>query len=300
MWPIDRLRRQEDASARSADLPLILAGRVGNRRLVTAACFAAQALGLRTGMPVSKAQALVLDLRVEPADPEADVESLERLALWILQRISPIVAADPPDGVVIDSTGAEHLHGGEAAMLEALLGRLTMSGITVRAAVADSWGAAHAPARYCADPVAMAAPGSSEAVMSPCPSRPLRLPPATASVLRILGFATIGDLIGQPRAPLTRRFGPGLCQRLDQAPEDLAEPIEPLRPEGVIEVRRAFAEPIGAAETIARYIGKLVRQLCTPLAEKALGARRLDLLCFQVDNRIETVRGGLAVPQREP
>ena len=42
--------------------------------------------------------------------------------------------------------------------------------------------------------------------------------------------------MGQPRAPLTRRFGSELCRRLDQALGDIAEPIIPLRPEGLIEV----------------------------------------------------------------
>ena len=49
--------------------------------------------------------------------PPADAAALERLALWALQRYAPIVAADPPDGLVIDATGAAHLHGGEDAML---------------------------------------------------------------------------------------------------------------------------------------------------------------------------------------
>ena len=300
MWPVDRLRRQEDASAPSAEAPLIVAGRVGNRRLVTAACPAARGAGLRVGMPVTKAQALVPDLRVELANPREDAASLERLALWILQRFSPIVASDLPDGVVIDSTGADHLHGGEAAMLEALLGRLTLSGITARAAIADTWGAAHALARFAADPVAIADPGTTEAAIAALPLEALRLPQAIAAGLRTLGFVTINDLMSQPRAPLTRRFGRELCRRLDQALGEASEPIEPLRPEGVVEVRRAFAEPIAAAETIARYIGKLVPQLCAALEEKGLGARRLDLLCYRVDNRIETVRVGLAVPQRDP
>ena len=46
-------------------------------------------------MPVSKAQALVPGLQVLPSDPAADVVSLQRLALWVLQRVSPIVAVDP-------------------------------------------------------------------------------------------------------------------------------------------------------------------------------------------------------------
>ena len=82
--------------------------------------------------------------------------------------------------------------------------------------------------------------------------------------------------MGQPRAPLARRFGPGLWRRIDQALGTAAEPIDPIRPEGLVEVRRVFAEPIAAAETIARSIGKLVVALCEQLEARGLGARRLD------------------------
>ncbi len=251
-------------------------------------------------MPVTKAQALVPGLAIEPADLQADAEGLERLALWVLQRIAPIVAVDAPDGIVIDSTGADHLHGGEAAMLEALAGRLAMCGVGARAAVADSWGAAHALARHGAGPVTIAPPGEAIPVLSPLPLEALRLQSVISAGLRDLGFARIGDLIGQPRAPLTRRFGPELCRRLDQALGQAAEPIVPLRPDDMIEARRSFAEPIGAPETIARYIGKLVMALCAMLEERGVGARRLDLLCHRVDNRVETVRIGLARPVRDP
>lgn len=299
-WPTDRLRRKAGGAAPPGDAPLIIAGREGSRRIVTAADAAAQALGLRCGMSVAKAQALVPRLIIQPADLRADAESLERLALWVLQRIAPIVAVDPPDGIVIDSTGADHLHGGEAAMLDALIGRLTLAGVSARAAIADTWGAAHALARYRASPALIAVPGTGSAMLAPLPLEALRLPPVIPAGLRDLGFACIGDLIGQPRAPLTLRFGPELCRRLDQALGSGAEPIEPLRPEDMIEARRAFAEPIAAAETIARYIGKLVAVLCVTLEERALGARRIDLLCHRIDNRIETIRIGLARPARDP
>lgn len=136
-------------------------------------------------------------------------------------------------------------------------------------------------------------------MLSPLPLEALRLSPAIPGGLRNLGFARIGDLIGQPRAPLSLRFGPELCRRLDQALGNSAEPIEPMRPEDMIETRRSFAEPIAAAETIARYIGKLVAALCLTLETRGLGARRLDLLCHRIDNRIETVRIGLARPVRD-
>ena len=107
-------------------------------------------------------------------------------------------------------------------------------------------------------------------------------------------------MTAQPRAPLTLRFGPELGRRLDQTTGQIAEPIEPVRPDELVEVRRAFAEPIGAAETIARYIGNLAAQLCEILEQKAIGARRLDLICHRVDNRAQAVRVGTGRPLRNP
>lgn len=297
-WSTDRVRRKAGDAAPPSEAPLVLIGREGNRRVVLAADAAAKTAGLRVGMPATKAQVLVPGLIVEDADPQADSEALERLAEWAL-RFSPVVAADPPDGIVIETTGADHLHGGDAAMLDGLIGRLAMSGIAARAAVADSWGAAHALARHAARPTLVADPAHGAGILSAVPLEALRIGPSIADSLRTLGFSRIGDLLEQPRAPLTLRFGPELGRRLDQALGVLAEPIEPVRPADLIEVRRAFAEPIGAAETIARYIGKLVVQLCERLEEHGFGARRLDLICQRVDNRAQAVRVGMAVPIRD-
>ncbi|WP_090600381.1 Y-family DNA polymerase [Pelagibacterium luteolum] len=298
-WPIDRLRRVAGDTAPPVDAPLVVAAREKSRRVVVAADATAQAAGARVGMALSKAQVLVRGLVVVDLDTKADADSLERLGLWMLQRVSPIVALDPPDGLVIDSTGADHLHGGEAALLETLLGRLTMSGVTARAAIADTWGAAHALSRFVAQPSFVAPFGHGEAILAPLPLEALRLPASMASDLRKLGFLTVGDVLAQPRAPLALRFGPELGRRINQAVGDIGEPIDPMRAEDLIEVRRPFAEPIGAPETIARYVGKLVVALCSELELRGLGARRLDLLCHRVDNTIEAVRVGMATPVRD-
>ncbi|WP_342640186.1 DUF6504 family protein [Rhodoligotrophos ferricapiens] len=298
-WSTDRLRRKAGDAAPPAEAPLVLIGREESRRVVLAADAAAHAAGLHVGMPVTKAQVLVPGLIIQDADPAADTEALERLAAWVLQRFAPIVAADPPDGIVIDSTGADHLHGGEPAMLDALIGRLLMSGVAARAAVADSWGAAHALARYVARPTFVAPLGHGASAIAHLPLEAIRLPASMSADLRVLGFERVDDILAQPRAPMILRFGPELGRRLGQALGQSAEPIEPIRPPDLIEVRRAFAEPIGAVETIARYIGKLAIDLCTALKDKGLGARRLDLLCHRVDNRVQAVRVGTAQPVRD-
>lgn len=298
-WPIDRFRRQAGDAAPPAEAPFVLIGREGGKRLVTAANAAALAAGLRVGMQAAKAQALMRGLLLEEADPMADAAELERLAVWLLERIAPVVAADPPDGIVLDTTGADHLHGGEAAMLEGIVGRLALSGVSARAAVAETWGAAHALARCLARPTMVAPAGAVTATLSPLPLEALRIPARLAADLRVLGFETISDLIDRPRAPLTLRFGTGFSQRLDQALGELAEPIVAIRPPGLIEVRRAFAEPIGAPETMRRYLGKLVVELCGRLEARGLGGRRLDLACHRVDGGIQAIRVGLAAPVRD-
>src|ERR1700733_11228212 len=101
-WPTDRVRRKL-AAAPPAEAPLVLIGREGRRRVVLAADAAAHRAGLRVGMPATKAQALVPGLMVKDADLSTDAEALDRLALWALRLYAPIVAADPPDGLVIDT-----------------------------------------------------------------------------------------------------------------------------------------------------------------------------------------------------
>lgn len=114
-------------------------------------------------------------------DADADAEALHRLALWMLQRFAPIVAADPPNGIVIDSTGADHLHGGEAAMLATLVEKLDGVGLRARAAIADTWGAAHAFARFGARPGYVSAPGNAASDVAPLPIAALRLAPETGA-----------------------------------------------------------------------------------------------------------------------
>ena len=85
-------------------------------------------------MVATMAQALVAGLVCVDADAQGDRAALDRLALWLLQRYTPVVACDPPDGLMIDITGAAHLRGGEVAMVQDIVDRLAAAGIEARAA----------------------------------------------------------------------------------------------------------------------------------------------------------------------
>ncbi|AHE52188.1 hypothetical protein NX02_02135 [Sphingomonas sanxanigenens DSM 19645 = NX02] len=290
--------RSLGASAPSPDAPLVLVGSTGSKRAILGLNATALEQGAMPGMAVAKAQALIAGLDVREADPAGDDAALERLAIWALRRYSPMVAADPPDGLRLDMAGAAHLLGGEPAFLDDLARRLAEGGIAARIAIAPTYGAAHALARYAASP-SIVDPATLEASIAPLPVAALRLDTATVAALRRLGVDSIGELAALPRAPLALRFGPEVSRRLDQAFGRAAEPFELVEAPELVRVRRAFAEPIAAPETLARYTGKLAGQLCEALEARGLGARRLDLLFHRVDNRIEAIRAGTAKPLRD-
>nr|WP_209719423.1 DUF6504 family protein [Asticcacaulis solisilvae] len=297
-WPTDRLRRA-NSDAPPRDVPLALKSKVGSKRIISAVDDLARQAGLYRGMPVAKAQVLVSGLQILDADPEADALALEKLARWALRHYSPIVAADPRDGLVLDIAGCEHLHGDEAGLVADMRRRLDEVGVATYAALADTWGAAHGLARYGGKTVCIVAPGETSKTIAALPIGALRLDPELVQELLLLGIDTVGELAAKPRAPLARRYGPSMFRRVDQAFGRTAEPIIPVECPELISVSKVFAEPIGAPETLEKYTRRLVAQICQRLEEASRGARRLDLQFIRVDNRIEVVSVATAKPVRD-
>ncbi len=278
---------------------MVVIARSGAKRWVSSADAAAVTAGVRVGMAAAKAQALFSGLMMVDADPSADARALERLSLWALKIYSPVVAVDGTDGIVLDTEGADHLQGGEAMMISGIANRFRPKGLTARVAIADTWGAAHACARTIARETVIVPTGQTARAVERLPIARLRLPEKTVSDLRTLGFRTIGELSATPRAPLALRFGPEIGRRLDQMYGRVSEPIDPVRDPDLIVVSRSFAEPIGAAETIDKYVGRLVVELVEKLQERGLGIRRADLLVEKVDGTRQAIRAGTAKPARD-
>lgn len=265
--------------------------------MVAGASAAAHGLGLRLGMPLAQAQAMVPGLTVRDAALAEDAAALGRLAAWCL-GVSPLTAADPPDGVWIDVTGCAHLHGGEEPLLRTLLSHLVRKGMQAKAAIADTPGAAHALARFGKASLTVVAPGGALGAMALLPIAALRLDPATVNGLRRLGLRQVGQLAAAPRGPLARRFGHAVLLRLDQAMGQVPEAIQPVLPPDVIAVRREFVEPISTSEAFHAVIQVLVAEACTALDASGKGARQLDLVFERVDGTVQVVRVGTAQPVR--
>ena len=291
-WPIDRQRlsRRKDSGAPAEEVPFATVADAAGRRLLAAVNKAAAAAGLAHGMPLADALSFFPGLATAAAEPAEDAAALRRLAEWC-GRYSPWTAPDGIDGVKIEITGSAHLWGGEEALAADLMARLDRRHLTTSIAIADTLGAAWATARFAEAsrlPVILP-PGDCRAALAPLPVEALRLDPATTQGLRRVGLKRVGDLSAMPRNALVSRFGEMVTRRLDQALDDLPEPLSPLGEAPVQRVRLSFAEPIADPADLLRATERLVEDLVPRLAREGIGARRLDLAFHRIDGRVEQI-----------
>ncbi|WP_186383859.1 Y-family DNA polymerase [Methylobacterium dankookense] len=301
-WPVVRLRRAGRLPEDGVPVALAAAGPGGLR--LTAVDAGARALGLRPGEPLGRVRARVgSPLRILPAEPAADAAALERLCLWA-QRYTPRVAPFGPGedafGLHLDVTGACHLHGGEAGLLDDLERRLAAGGIPARLALADTPGAAYALARFGAAARSHVPPGGTAAALAELPVAALRCDAATVIALKRLGLKRIGALARAPRAPLARRFGAALMMRLDQALGLRPEPLAPIPETARYGAARSFLDPVSRQETIVAVARALMGQIAPRLAAHGLGALALRLSLHRVDGAVKALDLGLASPGRCP
>ncbi|TPG52206.1 Y-family DNA polymerase [Sphingomonas glacialis] len=295
----DRASSVEATVAAFHATPLALIGKVGRREEVVAACASAANLGIVVGMAATHARALVSDLDFRPAEPEADSALLDQLALRAVRRWTPIAAATPPDGLWLDLTGCDHLHGGEERFCQRLRAFCQRAGFTARVAVADTPGAAHAVARFGRADLTIVPKGRTVEALGPLPIAALRLNGVALTAGRKFGFETVADLLPVARGPLARRLGLPAITRLDQALGGVAEPITPRENAEVPMVERRLLEPICTAEAIERVMGDLLTDLAEVLQARGLGARALRLTGLRIDGGEQVVAVGTSRPTRE-
>ena len=270
----------------------------GVERLAAVSATAAAA-GLAPGMTLADARARVPSLTTRPDDPPAAARRLEALAGWA-QRFAPWTAPCGADGLWLDISGCGHLFGGEAALAARLSAGLERRGHDCRVGIASTPGAAWALARFAGGGrIRSISAGAARAALAPLPTTALRLAPETAAALARVGLRRVGDLYSLPRAPLTRRFGRHVPDRLDQALGRRAEPVSPRRPPPRYRAQTGFVEPVADSASVAAALDSLLDRLCADLARDGLGARRLTLRLFRVDGDERAHSVGAARARRD-
>lgn len=328
-WPIDRHRRKRSASpadsrrvvsaaSAAADVsdvarPLLLIAVRHGRQEIVRACPLGRRAGVVPGMTLAQALALLPpDTEPEWIDhaPHADAAALAALARWC-RRLTPVAAADPPDGLLLDLSGCERLHGGVHAMARATAGRLAGLGLELHAALAPTLGGAWALARFDSTALPVVSGRDAGAALDrlahridPLPVAALRLEAAEVVALEEVGIDRVEQLRALPREAVADRFGPGVVRRLDQAFGRVAESVRGVPPWVPPRVEQAFGGPCLSAEAVAEAFRVLSRRLAEHLEARGRAASSLTLGVDRLDEQLRASHASKALslsrPSRNP
>lgn len=287
--PCEVATRQREISPDMPPAPFALVMRTGNALRLAATDPISAQQGLKPGMTLADARARCPDLATSPHDPAADAAELERLAA-LMMRFTPMVASEPPDGLMLDITGCGHLFGGDDAL--ARLARED-AGLRSRHAIAGHAAAARALARF-------GAAGAAEQAIGSLPVAALELPGASLAGLHRAGLMTLGDLARRPMAGIAARFGADAVTRLRAILGEVERPITPRREETPIRAGARFAEPVrhvdDALEVIETLLGTVARQM----EQRQLGGRRFAVRLERGDGARRHLAVETSTPLRDP
>ena len=282
--------------------PFVLVEDGAHGLLVAAANASARTLGISPGLGFTDARARCPDLLHEDIDRKADQDALERIGHWMI-RLSPLVALDGPDALMIETTGCDHLHGGEDAMMRQVSALLSRDGIAHQTGLASTPGAAYALAR--AWPGHILPDGEEAGGLATLPISVLRLSADAETLLKRFGLRQTGQLYGIDRKALGRRFqsrsaADAVLLRLDQALGLRHEPVRPLKEAPAYTARLPCPEPLLAIEGVSAGLETLTRTLCQQLTGLGQGARGFAFHAFRADGEVSSVSISLARPVRTP
>lgn len=287
-FPIQRLHAERPAIRSAA---CVLYTRSGDRAQVVIASGEAARHGIRPGMPLAEAQALVESAAFILHDVNADAQELNSLACSCC-RYSPVVGQELSSNthcLVLDISGCSHLFDGESGLVRQLVVDLAERGYFAHVATAGTTGAAWAIARY--GHVA----GTDRRLRS-LPVEALRIPHRLAAQLREFDLKTIGQLSALPKDALPSRFGTVLTERLDQLYGRQDELIVPVSRREPVIATWTTEESINCRQATRYVCPDLLSDILKTLKSRGEGLLKL-VLQFESETGIGTaVEVGLARP----
>ncbi len=274
--------------------PLAVTEKQGRRSRVVACNAAAAARGVRSGMAVPAAQALVSGLVVHARDPAAERDALAGLAAWA-SRFTPAVSLQPPTGLLLEIGSCLQLHRGLDRLLGRVLSDLEELGYASTHACAPTalgaWLLARAGIRAVVRELA-----ALEQTIVALPLTLLDQPADILEGLGKIGAHTLGDCLRLPRAGLARRFGRRLVDELDRVlgrlPEARAFFVHP----PTFARRLALPAPVYEAEALLFAARRLLPELEGWLGLRQAGVQELELACCHEEAPDTLLRLGFVQP----
>lgn len=279
--------------------PVVIGGLPGQRGVVTSASYEVRALGVRSGMSLTRAAELAPKAIYLPTRHGLYADYSDRV--WrITEAYTPATQIASIDEMYLDFSGCERLHfapgdGDADATIERTVRRLTAEigekiGLPASAGIATSRAVAKI-ASGLAKPrgVVMVRAGTEAELLGPLPVRKFPgIGPVAEEKLRAMGIATLAELSAAPLADLRRVLGSGAesIQRgcRGQGAHELGrerpafQEYDPSGGDiGTISNERTFREDVRDPHCIAAMLCALCERVCFRARKRGVKARTVTL-----------------------
>lgn len=256
----------------------------------------ATARGVRPGLAVPAACALVPSLAVRERDPAGETEALIGLAGWAMQ-FTPSVALEFPAALVLEVEGSLALFGGIEPILVALRKGLVDMGFSASVAGGPTAKSAVWLAR--AGRETLLVPDMLRATVAELPVQMATDEIETLEALAAIGVTTIGDVLRLPREGVARRFDRRLLGEIDRALGRLPDPHTFFTPPPRFHARLELPAEVTQADMLLFAARRLLVQLAGFLAARASGVQRFVLRLFHRERRTTEIAISLVAASRD-
>lgn len=254
--------------------------------------------GVRPGMGVAAARALVAGLQVLPQRPAEERRRLEGIGAWCGQ-FTPLVSLAPPLGLVLEVGPSLALFKGPAALVGRVRAGIEGLGHRARLCLAPTPAGALLLAERGNEALIETLPALRTAVAA-LPLGALDLGERWSRDLWGMGLRRIGGLLRLPRAGIAERLGPAEVQRLGRILGEEPDPRLPFQPPSRFLSRLELPVEVVAAEALGFAGRRLLRELAGYLLGRGAGVQRLEWRLRHPHLPPTRFTLGLARPERDP
>lgn len=248
--------------------PLVVGAGPHERGVVSTCSYEARRYGIRSAMPSRTAYQLCPHAVFTPPNMRLYNEVSEQ-AFTVFGRYSPFVEAVSIDEAFLDITGTLHLHGGAAALGNALRADIRRTcGVTCSVGIAPNRLLAKIGSEERKPDGLTVLPFDPDAIAAFLAPKPIRalwgVGPKTCEVLRPYGLTTCGDLQRLPADELETLLGSSASAAALKAFAfgiDRSVVAHQAEPEKSVSRESTFAEDVTARETVRRELLALVEDV---------------------------------------
>ena len=287
------LRRLPDPAA-----PLALVGGSAQLRTLHAVNAAAAQAGLKAGMRLTAARALLPEFAMVEHDAQAEARWQRFLAAWAY-RHSSLVSAQWPGCIVLEVRASFRLLGPWPRIEARLREELGALGFAHRIAMAPTPRAARVLAGV-QDGLAVSNPAAMQALLDQVPVRRAVLPEGAGERLQRMGIRDLRTLRQLPRDSLRRRFGIGVLDHLDCLYGHADDALAYYAPPDHFDARVELGFEVDSHPALLFPLRRLIGDLCTYLSIRDGGVQRFVLRLEHEGRQHTDVAVGLLAAERAP